>query len=113
MHDIGDLVDDASVLALPGTPLLAVDGSKLAFLVGPLVPDGDALFLEPTDIAVAAQEPEQFENDALQMQFLGGEQRKALAQIEAQLAAEHAARAGAGAVAAVDAVVEDVLQETK
>ena len=45
-----------------------------------------------------AQEPEQLVDDRLEVQLLGGDERKAGGQIEAHLVAEHAERAGAGAV---------------
>ena len=47
------------------------------------------------------------------MQLLGGQQRKALRQVEADLAAEHAQRPGAGAIIAPHAVVEDVAQQVQ
>jgi hypothetical protein len=57
-----------------------------------------AALLQPAHVAVAAQEPQQLQDDALQVHLLGGHQREALVQVEAHLVAEHAARAGAGAV---------------
>jgi len=57
------------------------------------------MVLQPADIGFAAQEPEQFIDDRLQVQLLGGDHGKALAQIEAHLVAEQRAGAGAGAVA--------------
>ena len=103
---IGDLVDGAVAFARPGTPLRAIDRPQLAIGVGPFVPDGDAMLLQPMDIGFAAQEPEQFIDDGFQMQLLGGDQRKALGQIEAHLMAEDGARAGAGAVALFHALVQ-------
>ena len=44
------------------------------------------------------EKPDQLVDDRLQVQLLGGDQRKAVGQIEAHLVAEHAERAGAGAV---------------
>ena len=41
-----DLVDRPAVGRLPRPPLLAVDRAELAVLVGPLVPDGDAVLLQ-------------------------------------------------------------------
>lgn len=49
-------------------------------------------------------------DNALEMYLLGGEQRKALAQVVAVLVAEHGDGAGAGAVASLGAVFEDVAQ---
>ena len=45
------------------------------------------------------------------MNFFGGDQRKALAQIEAHLVAEHTARAGAGAVGFFDPMRVDMAHE--
>ena len=93
-----DLVDLAAVGRAPVAPLVAVHRAELAVLVGPFVPDGDAALLQPLHVGVAAQEPEQLVDDRLQVQLLGGEQREAVGEVEAQLAAEHRQRAGAGAV---------------
>ena len=65
------------------------------------------------DIGVAAQEPEQFDQDRAQMQLLGGEQREALGEVEAHLVAEHGERAGAGPVLLRDALVEDPAEEVE
>src|SRR5690606_32087389 len=52
-------------------------------------------------------------DDRAQVQLLGGDQRKALAQVEAHLPAEHAAGAGAGAVGLVRPVFEHVAQQVE
>ena len=93
-----DLIDGAPVGRQPGAPLLAVDRAQLAALIGPLVPDGDAVLAQPRDVGVAAQEPEQLVDDRAQVDRLGGDQRESLRQVEAQLLAEQRQRAGAGAV---------------
>src|SRR4051812_36077527 len=80
-------------------------------LVGPLVPDRYAALLQPFHVGVAAQEPEQLVDDGFEMQLLGRQQRKAVAQAEAHLAAEHRARAGAGAVGLERAALEQLLQQ--
>ena len=49
----------AAVGRRPGPPLVAVDRPEVAVLVGPLVPDRDAAVLQPLDVGVAAQEPQQ------------------------------------------------------
>src|SRR5262245_34571878 len=46
----------------------------------------------------ALQEPEQLMDDRLHVQLLGGDEREALAEIEAHLMAEERDRAGPGAV---------------
>ncbi len=69
------------------------------------------MFLEPADVGVAAQEPEQFVDDRFEVDLLGGEQRKALAKRKAGLRAEDGARAGAGAVGLGTTLLEDEAQE--
>src|SRR6185436_10812015 len=95
----------------PVPPLVAVHRAELAVLVRPFVPDRHAALLQPAHVGVAAQEPEQLVEDRLHVQLLGGEQRKALAQVEAQLPAEHRLRAGAGAVGLARAALEHFGQE--
>src|SRR3954467_3580259 len=48
-HDLGDLVDVAAVRRRPAAPLHAVDGTEVAVLACPLVPDRDAPLLQPAD----------------------------------------------------------------
>ena len=44
-HQVGDLVDVAAVRRRPGAPLVAIHRAEVAVLVGPLVPDRDAVLL--------------------------------------------------------------------
>ena len=106
-----DLVDDAPVRALPGAPLLAVDGAEIAVGIGPFVPDRDPVGLEIGDVGIAVEEPDQLVDDRLEVQLLRRDQRKALGEIEADLPAEQRAHAGAGAVAFDDALFERLVQE--
>ena len=69
------------------------------------------MFLKPADIRVAAQEPEQFVDDRFEMDFLGGEQRETVSQIEPGLRAEDGTRAGAGAVSLELAVFQHMPQQ--
>src|SRR5580765_49341 len=92
-------------------PLIAVHRPELAVLVRPFVPDRHAALLQPAHVGVAAQEPEQLVEDRLDVQLLGGEQREAVAQVEAQLPAEHRQRAGAGAVGLARAALEHFAEE--
>ncbi|MDT4866549.1 hypothetical protein FQZ97_1014070 [compost metagenome] len=93
--------------------MLAIDGAEVAVSVGPLVPDADAVVLQPGDVGLAAQEPQQFDEDRPRVQFLRRQQREALGQVKAHLATEHAQGAGAGAVVAPHAVFEDVPQQVQ
>src|SRR6185503_1352023 len=91
----------------------AVHRAEVAVLVGPLVPDRHAALLQPLHVGVAAQEPEQLVDDRLEVQLLGGEEREAAAEPEAQLAAEHRERAGAGAVRLARAALEHLGDEVE
>ena len=108
-----DLIEMAAVMGRPGAPLVAVDRAEVAVLVGPFIPDVDAVFLEIGDIGVAFQEPQQFVDDGLQMQLLGRQDRKAIGQIEPHLMAEDRARAGARPVAAVRSGLHHMTQEVE
>ena len=111
VEDPGDLVVGASVRSFPGAPLLAVDGTEVAVRVGPFVPDRNAMRLEIGDVGVAAQEPDELAHDRLEMQLLGGDERKALPEIEPELPAEQRAHAGSGAVHFDRAVVKRLAHE--
>src|SRR3546814_7617638 len=69
--------------------------------------------LQVGDVGVPREEPQQFMDDRLEMQLLGGQQREALGEVEAHLVAEQALGAGAGAVALVDALVANPAQEVE
>src|SRR6185503_7169588 len=109
--EVLDLVDFPPIGRAPVAPLVAVDRAELALVVGPFVPDGDAVLLQPAHVGVAAQEPEQLVGDRLEVQLLGGEQREAFAQVEAQLPAEERQRAGAGAVGLARAALQHLAQQ--
>lgn len=99
LDDFGNLVDMRAVGLGPAAPLHAIHRAQVAsLLVGPLVPDGAAAFLQPLHIAVAAQKPQQLQNDGFQVHLLGGDQGEAFIEVEAHLIAENAARARARAV---------------
>src|SRR4051812_44820103 len=100
-----------AVPPLPVAPVLAVDGAEIAFLVGPFVPDADLLLLQPGDVGVAAQEPEQFDDDRTQMELLGPDQKEAFGEIEPHLVAEDREGARAGPVLLWNARVEDAAEE--
>ena len=106
-----DLIDAASVGRQPCAPLLAVDRPQLAALIGPLIPDGDALIVQPGDVGVAPEKPEQLADDRAQVDPLRGDQRESLRQIEAQLLAEERQRAGARAVTFVRAAFQDAAHQ--
>ena len=113
VYDVGYLVDSAAVVVGPRPPLMAIDRTKVAVLVGPFVPDGNLIVVQVLNVGVASQEPQQFMNDTAQMQLLRRQQRKAVGQVEAHLVAEHALRARARAVGLHSAFVEYALQQVK
>ena len=113
LQQVGNLVDMATVGGLPIAPLLAVNRAEVAILVSPFVPDAHLAVAQPADIGIAAQEPEQFDDDRSEMKLLGGEHRKALAQVESHLCAEHAARADSGPVVLDRAVIERTLHQVE
>jgi hypothetical protein len=101
----------AAVRRLPVAPLLAIDRAELARLIGPFVPDAHPLILQPAHVGVAAQEPQQLDDDRAQVQLLGGQHRKALRQVEAHLRPEHRQGAGAGPVHLLRATGEHAVHE--
>src|SRR5690606_12087263 len=98
------------VRRLPATPLLAIDWPKVAIGARPLVPYGNAALLQPSCVGFAAQEPEQFIDDRLQVQSLGGEQRKPAVERRPHLEAERGECAYAGSVRFVFAMLKDMLK---
>src|SRR5947207_382360 len=64
-------------------------------------------------IGFAAQEPQQLVDDRLEMQLLGGHQRKAVRQIETHLMPEYRQRSGAGAIVFALPVVQHVAHEVE
>ena len=106
-----ELVDVASVGRRPRAPLVAVDRAEVAGLVGPLVPDRDVVLVQPRDVRVAADEPDQLADDGRDVDLLRRHEREAGAQIEAHLGPEDGERPGAGAVVLADALVERLAQE--
>ena len=79
-------------------PLVAVDGAEVAIFIGPFVPNGDAVVFQVFDVGVAIEEPQEFVDDGFQVEFLGGDEREAAAQVIAALHPEVGNRARAGAV---------------
>ena len=110
VQHILELIYRAAVVVGPRTPLVTIDGTEFAVLVGPLVPDTDAVLLEVLHVGVAFEEPEQFVDDRLQMELLRGEQGEAVVEVVTRLGAEDADGAGACAVAFLCAFGEDAIQ---
>ena len=111
LEDLGDLVDAAAISGVPGTPLDAVHRAEVAVLVRPLVPDADAVLLEPGHVGGAGQEPQKLAHHRLEVHALRRDQRKALGQVVAQLRPEQGTRARAGAVTLGSAFGHDARQQ--
>lgn len=105
-----DLVDRAAVLGWPGGPLFAVHRAQIAIFGGPFVPDAHAVFVQPLDVGVAAQHPDQFIGNAFEVKLLGGQQREAVGQVMPILTGKHGFGAGTGAIALGQSIGHDVVQ---
>lgn len=81
--------------------------------VGPLVPDGDFVFLQVADIGLAFEKPEKFVNDGAEMELLRRDTGESLAEIVAGLTPEDAESAGAGAITPFLAVLQNVGQKVE
>ena len=111
VHDLCDLIDMAATRFGPAAPLHAIDRAEVTILARPFVPDRAAALLQPFDVAPALQKPQQLDDDGLEKDLFGGDERKALAQVKSHLVAEDAAGAGAGAVVFFDAMRVDMAHE--
>ena len=63
VQHLGDLVDHPAVRRLPGAPLMAVHRTQVSVLIGPFVPDGDAVVLQELDVGVSGEEPQELVDD--------------------------------------------------
>ncbi len=111
VFDPGDLVDRAAVGARPRSPLVTVNRTEITVFVGPLVPDRDAVVLQPADVGVASQKPQQFVDDRPDVDSLGRQQREALGEIKSHLATEQPAGPHAGAVVAIESVMQHFVEK--
>ncbi len=107
------LVDRAADIVGPRTPLIAVDMAEIAVRTGPFVPYPHTVFLQIAHIGIAAQKPQQFVYNRLEMQLLGSDEREALVEVETHLVAEHRFGAGAGAIGFHHSVVEYMLKKVE
>ena len=92
---------------------MAIDRSEFAIGIGPLVPDTHSMLLQIAYVGIAAQEPEQFVDDALQMEFFGGQQGETIIHTEAHLVTENGECARAGAVIFAHAFAEHTAAEVE
>ena len=107
---LADPVVGLDPVAHPAKPMGVIrDGRGIPF--GDLRVTGDAVLVQPADVRVAPQEPQQFAEDAARVQLLRGEQREPRPQVEPRLVPEDTQRARAGAVGLLGALGEDAAQE--
>ena len=111
IHHLCELVDGSAVWCRPGAPLVAIDRTKIAVLVGPFVPDGDTVVLEVLDVGVAGYEPKEFVDDGFEVNLFGGQKRETFGEVEAHLVAEDAFGAYAGAVMLDHTIVHYMTQK--
>ncbi len=111
VHHLANLVYVSALIVGPRPPLVAVDMAEVALFVGPFVPDADSMVVEILHVGVAAEKPQQFVDDALEVKLLGGHERESLAEVEAHLMAEHALCPRARAVILHHALIKDAAQE--
>ena len=87
--------------------------AEIALLIGPVIPDRDAVILQISNIGIALQKPQQLVNNGFEVAFLGGDQRKAFGQVKAHLMGKDAIGTGAGAVTFKGAVVTHMAHQIK
>jgi len=93
--------------------LRPVHRAEVAGVVGPFVPDRHPVLAQVLHVGVAGEKPQELVHDGFEIEFLGGDEREALREVEAHLVAEHRQRAGAGAVGLLRAVGEDAFEKLK
>ena len=83
--DLIDLMNRAPISPAPVGPLGPVHATQVSVCIGPLVPDAHPMLLQPSHVGVTPKEPQQFVGDTLEVNLLGGHQRKPLGQPETGL----------------------------
>ena len=85
--------------------------SEIAVVVGPFVPDAHASFLQPVSVGIALEEPQEFVDDRLQMEFFGSEKGESLFEVETHLMTKDRDGARAGPVALFDAFCDNPVEQ--
>ena len=111
LDELTDLIDLPSIGGRPGTPLITVNRAQIAFVVGPFIPDADAMFVEVSDVGTSGKKPQKFVDDGAKMHFLGGEQGKSFLEVKPHLVPEDTESSRSGAVILLGAMIEDVLKQ--
>jgi hypothetical protein len=90
---------------------VTINWTKLAILVGPLVPDANTMVLQVLYVGVALKKPQQLVDDTFKVELLGGEQGETIVEIIATLGTKDADGACTGAVALLGAFGKDAVQD--
>ena len=93
-----DLVNGLTRFCAPIAPLHAINWPELTVIVGPVIPDRNAVLFEIANVRIAAQKPQELMHDRLNVQLLGCNQWKSLAEIEAHLVTENTKRSCPGSI---------------
>ena len=107
---LGDLVGVRAIRIGPRPPLVAIDRAQIALRVRPVVPNPDAIVLQVLDVGVPLKEPKQLMDDGPEVEFLGGQHWKALAQVKPHLVTKTPQSASPRAVFAFHPFVQKVIQ---
>jgi len=110
LNEFDNLVSRRAVRIGPRPPLVPIDGTKVTKLVCPIIPNSYPIFFEVIDIGIAFQEPQQFVDDAAEVQLLGGQYRETLTQIKPHLVTKTPQGARSSAVFPFYTIVHEVLQ---
>lgn len=111
IDDILNLVDSLAGRRSPAPPLSSVNPSEVPVRVGPFIPDGDLVFIKVFDIGVAAKKPKEFVNYRTQVNFFGGQERKAVPHIKSHLMAKNADGSRACAIRFFDSIQQDFVEQ--
>ncbi len=105
-NGFGHLVVLDAVRSGPTAPLFPIHWAEVPVLIGPLVPDANAVVPEVANVGVSLQEPQQLVNNRRDVNALCGHERKAFAEVETHLMAEDAQGARARPVFLLDAFIK-------
>ncbi len=111
LDDGVDLVNASSVGRAPVRPLGSVNTAKIAFFIGPFIPDPDLVLMEVGDVGVPLEEPQKFLDDSPGVNLLCRHQRKALPQIVARLGTKDRPGADACSVRPLFSMCKNVAQK--
>ena len=95
----------------PIAPLRAVDPAKIALRIRPLIPDGDSVFIQESDVRIPTDKPEQLVNNRLEMYSLSRDQGEAIGEIEPHLSTERGNCTHTGSVLFRFAFFEDQMEQ--